>query len=236
MKLKSWSPYIFGFGCGYLVAKIATGSTEIALPFGLVSICIPVVLLSKREVKAKEELASLWPEILDHLISGLHSGLSLAETIAGLSIRGPERSKSIFALFESELRRTGDFGKSIYVVKSAFNDSTADQVCETLIFARSAGSRDTALTLRTLSNFIRTDMALRREIVAKHSWVKNSAALAAVAPWILLLLLASQPNTVAAYSRGSGPLILVLGALLTGVAYFWMDRVGRLKNIPRVFT
>ena len=236
MNHKKWWPYIFGFGFGYLVAKIATGSTEIAVPFGLVSIFIPAVLLSKREMKLREELASLWPEILDHLISGLHSGLSLAETIAGLSIRGPERSKSIFALFESELRRTGDFGKSIYVVKSAFNDSIADQVCETLIFARSAGSRDTALTMRTLSNFIRTDMSLRREIVAKHSWVKNSAALAAVAPWILLLLLASQPNTVAAYSKGSGPLILVLGALLTGVAYIWMDRVGRLKKIPRVFS
>ena len=236
MNIKKRWPYIFGFCCGYIIAKISTGSTQIAIPFGLVSICIPAVLLSKKEARAKEVLASLWPEILDHLISGLHSGLSLAETISGLATRGPDQSKSIFALFESELRRSGDFAKSIYFVKGAFNDSTADQVCEALIFARRAGSRDTAITLRTLSNFIRTDMALRREIVAKHSWVKNSAALAAVAPWILLLLLSSQPNTVAAYSKGSGPLILLLGALLTGVAYFWMDRVGRLKKIPRVFT
>ena len=78
-------------------------------------------------------------------------------------------------------------------------------------------------------------MALRREILAKHGWVKNSAALAAIAPWILLLLLASQPNTVAAYSSGSGPFILILGVALTALAYLWMEKVGHIKQVPRVF-
>ena len=77
---------------------------------------------------------------------------------------------------------------------------------------------------------------LRAEIAAKHSWVKNSAALAAVAPWILLLLLATQPNTLRAYTSATGFTILIIGALLTITAYFWMEKVGKLSETPRIFS
>jgi tight adherence protein B len=79
-------------------------------------------------------------------------------------------------------------------------------------------------------------LALRAEIAAKHSWVKNSAALAAVAPWILLLLLATQPNTLRAYTSATGFTILIIGALLTITAYFWMEKVGKLSETPRIFS
>jgi tight adherence protein B len=79
-------------------------------------------------------------------------------------------------------------------------------------------------------------LALRAEITAKHSWVKNSAALAAAAPWILLLLLANQPNTLRAYTSITGFTILITGALLTLTAYFWMEKVGRLNESPRIFS
>ena len=229
------SIYIAAFFVGLFVATIITGSISIGIPVGIVCVGIPVALLARKAEARKLELQSLWPEILDNLISGLHSGLALAETIANLGKRGPDRTKSIFTLFALRLREGATFSSALEIIRESFNESTADQVCEVLDFARSSGGRDTALTLRTLSNFIRADIALRNEITAKHSWVKNSAALAAVAPWVLLLLLASQPNTVSAYSSGSGLTVLLAGAGLTLVAYFWMNKVGTLKTVPRVF-
>jgi tight adherence protein B len=229
------SIYIAAFFVGLFVATIITGSISIGIPVGIVCVGIPVALLARKAEARKLELQSLWPEILDNLISGLHSGLALAETIANLGKRGPDRTKSIFTLFALRLRDGATFNSALEIIRESFNESTADQVCEVLDFARSSGGRDTALTLRTLSNFIRADIALRNEITAKHSWVKNSAALAAVAPWVLLLLLASQPNTVSAYSSGSGLTVLLAGAGLTLVAYFWMNKVGTLKTVPRVF-
>jgi len=229
------SIYIAAFFVGLFVATIITGSISIGIPVGIVCVGIPVGLLAQKAEARKLELQSLWPEILDNLISGLHSGLALAETIANLGKRGPDRTKSIFTLFALRLRDGATFSSALEIIRESFNESTADQVCEVLDFARSSGGRDTALTLRTLSNFIRADIALRNEITAKHSWVKNSAALAAVAPWVLLLLLASQPNTVSAYSSGSGLTVLLAGAGLTLVAYFWMNKVGTLKTVPRVF-
>jgi tight adherence protein B len=227
--------YIASSISGFLVATLITTSALIGIPFGAISTTIPVILLKRKRENERTLLQSLWPEILDHIISGLQSGLSLAETLVALSLRGPIKTRSAFYLLAENLRSGMDFGLALKELKIRFNDGTADQVCEVLDFARLSGSRDTSLTLRTLSNFIRADLALRAEIRAKHSWVKNSAALAAIAPWILLLLLASQPNTLRAYTSPSGLVILIIGACLTVVAYFWMEQVGKLREIPRVF-
>ena len=221
---------------GFLVATLITSSPLIGIPFALITTTIPIVILRRNVENERALLQNLWPEILDHIISGLQSGLSLAETLVALGTRGPVKYRSIFLLFSEKLRAGNDFGQSLNELKQAFNDGTADQVCEVLEFARVSGSRDTSLTLRTLSNFIRRDLALRAEISAKHSWVKNSAALAAVAPWILLLLLATQENTLRAYTTGAGLTILIIGALLTVVAYFWMEKVGKLSETPRIFS
>jgi len=221
---------------GFVVATVITSSPLIGIPFALITTTIPIVIIRRRGEIERALLQNLWPEILDHVISGLQSGLSLAETLVALGTRGPVKSRSIFLLFSEKLRGGIDFGQALNELKQAFNDGTADQVCEVLEFARVSGSRDTSLTLRTLSNFIRRDLALRAEISAKHSWVKNSAALAAVAPWILLLLLATQENTLRAYTTGAGLTILIIGALLTVVAYFWMEKVGKLSETPRIFS
>jgi tight adherence protein B len=221
---------------GFLVATLITSSPLIGIPFALITTTIPIVILRRRVENERALLQNLWPEILDHIISGLQSGLSLAETLVALGTRGPVKSRSIFLLFSEKLREGNDFGQSLNELKQAFNDGTADQVCEVLEFARVSGSRDTSLTLRTLSNFIRRDLALRAEISAKHSWVKNSAALAAVAPWILLLLLATQANTLRAYISAAGLTILIIGALLTVIAYFWMEKVGKISETPRIFS
>ncbi|NQW06052.1 MAG: type II secretion system F family protein [SAR202 cluster bacterium] len=234
-KINRFTIFAGSFSAGFTVAVLTTNSVIIGIPFGVITIVIPKVVLKRREERARLILQELWPEILDHIISGLQSGLSLADTLVALSIRGPMKSRSIFKVFSESLRNGSDFSSSIAELKNQFKDGTADQVCEVLDFARSAGSRDTSLTLRTLSNFIRNDLALRAEISAKHSWVRNSAALAAVAPWILLLLLASQPNTVSAYASGSGFLVLIFGAILTIIAYIWMERVGKIREIPRIF-
>jgi tight adherence protein B len=116
-----------------------------------------------------------------------------------------------------------------------FKDPIADQVCETLEIARRNGGRDTTLILRTLGDFVRNDIALRSEIRAKHGWIKNSAIIATLAPWILLLILSSQPTTIAAFSTATGVFVLIMGALMSIAGFLWMSRIGRIQEIPRVF-
>jgi tight adherence protein B len=97
------------------------------------------------------------------------------------------------------------------------------------------GGSELLQILRTLGDFLRQDLALRREIDVKHGWIKNSAHISAAAPWILLLLLSTQPTTAIAYSTPSGAFVLIVGLVMTAVAYLWMNRLGRLPQTPRVF-
>ena len=220
---------------GFLIADLALDSVVVALAFASIAAGIPHLLRKRRAERRQLQLAALWPELLDHMISGLRSGLSIAETLSALSQRGPEISRPIFSECHSLLKSGADLGLIFAYIKSQFNDPVADQVCEVLDFARGTGSRDTAVTLRTLGDFIRSDIAVRGEINAKLGWVKNSALVAAIAPWILLLILSTQPSTLRAFETPAGNLILVIGVTLSVLAYFWMSRVGRIQSVPRIF-
>ena len=216
-------------------ALLILGSKTLAVPFAFLGAAVPLMVSKRKIDKRKNALANIWPELLDHMISGLRSGLSIAETLTSLAHRGPEVSRPIFVAIERDLRGGMEISSVFKSLKAEFNDPVADQVCEVLDFARGTGSRDTALTLRTLGDFIRSDIAVRGEIRAKLGWVKNSAIVAAVAPWILLAILSAQPSTLAAFSTPTGIIILITGVIMSLVAYLWMGRVGRIPEIPRIF-
>lgn len=224
------------FAAGGLLFGIALlHSWVIALVFGLAGGGLPFLFEKRKLERERIDLAALWPEIIDHIISGLRSGMSLAETLIGLSERGPVTTRATFRECELVLRDSGDFNKVFSIIKDRFHDALADQVCEVLNFARGTGSRDTAITLRTLGDFIRSDIALRSEIRSKHGWIKNSALIAAAAPWILLLILSTQANTIKAFSTSSGVTVLIIGVGMSVIAYLWMGRAGKLPEVPRIF-
>ena len=220
---------------GFLVGVALLHSVIIAIFLGAASSLTPRALNRRKRERERIALAALWPEIIDHVISGLRSGMSLAETLIGLSKRGPEATRETFRECERILRESGDVEEVFRLIKDTFHDGLADQVCEVLNFARGTGSRDTAITLRTLGDFIRSDIALRAEIRSKHGWIKNSALIAAAAPWILLLILSTQANTVKAFSTASGITVLFIGIGMSALAYLWMGRAGKLPELPRIF-
>ena len=220
---------------GFISSHVLVGSNLLLLPLTVLALWTPLLVAKRKREGQRAQLASLWPELLDHMISGLRSGLSIAETLVGLAVRGPELARPIFRECQLRLHQGSDMPHIFNFIKAEFNDPVADQVCEVLDFARGTGSRDTAITLRTLGDFIRSDIAVRGEISAKLGWIKNSAAVAALAPWILLLILSSQPSTLRAYSTSTGSLIILIGIGMSLIAYLWMSRVGRVKVLPRIF-
>jgi tight adherence protein B len=66
------------------------------------------------------------------------------------------------------------------------------------------------------------------EISTKFGWIRNSATLATIAPWLLLLLLSTQEGTRNAFATMEGAKILMAGVFMTGIAYLWMEKVGSL--------
>ena len=214
---------------------LMTRSVVIALAFGTLAAGIAFVTVRAKNNLNEAALIAAWPEVIDHLMSGIQSGLSLTESLAGLSTRGPEVLRPAFTQFKATLYGSGDLTQAIEELKALFAHHGSDQIFEALIISKALGGSELLQILRSLGDFLRQDLALRREIEVKHGWIKNSAHLSAAAPWILLLLLSTQPSTAAAYSTTTGAMILIAGLVMTGIAYIWMNRLGRLPQTPRVF-
>jgi tight adherence protein B len=214
---------------------LMTRSVVIALAFGTLAAGIAFVTVRAKNNLNEAALIAAWPEVIDHLMSGIQSGLSLTESLAGLSTRGPEVLRPAFTQFKATLYGSGDLTQAIEELKALFAHHGSDQIFEALIISKALGGSELLQILRSLGDFLRQDLALRREIEVKHGWIKNSAHLSAAAPWILLLLLSTQPSTAAAYSTTTGAMILIAGLVMTAIAYIWMNRLGRLPQTPRVF-
>jgi tight adherence protein B len=214
---------------------LITRSVVIALAFGAFAAGIAFVTIRAKSNLNEAELISAWPEVIDHLMSGIQSGLSLTESLSGLSTRGPEVLRPAFIQFRANLYGSGDINQAIEELRATFAHHGSDQIFEALIISKALGGSELLQILRSLGDFLRQDLALRREIEVKHGWIKNSAHLSAAAPWILLLLLSTQPSTSAAYSTPTGAIILVMGLVMTAIAYLWMNHLGRLPQTPRIF-
>jgi tight adherence protein B len=199
------------------------------------ALILVIILQSRRTENLTVDRTNSLPEIIDLIISGLQAGMSITETLANLGKVGPTCVKQIFLKFEINLRNNGNFQSEINILKEEFNDPLADQLFETLIYASKFGGRNAIKILQELSEFVATDISLRSEILARFSWVKNSAALAAAAPWLLYLILRTQENARIAYSQPAGQIFMLLGFVFTAIAYFWMKKIAKLPRAKRIF-
>jgi tight adherence protein B len=68
----------------------------------------------------------------------------------------------------------------------------------------------------------------------RQGWVVQAARLAVAAPWVVLLLLATQQTTLRAYDSPVGTALLVGGGVVCFGAYRLMLRIGRLPQDVRV--
>ncbi len=222
-------------GSGFLIAFLFSHSALISLAFSLFTTIFLLIAQRRTESKRTAEIHSACPEMIDILISGVQSGLSLNESLAGLATRGPEILQPEFERFSESLYTQGNFNRSLLEVKESLAHPSIDQIIEALLISKELGGAELLTILRLLGRFIREDLALRREIAVKQGWIKNSAHLSAAAPWILLLLLSTQPSTAEAFSTATGIAILCTGLGLTAIAYLWMNSLSRMPQPARIF-
>ncbi len=214
-------------------AWIMTRSIVMATAISTVALVLPIEMSRLSHSKKLKLEREAWPIAIDHLISAVGSGVSLNQAIYDLADRGPEILSPQFQRIKQAIQGDTPFQVALREGKRSFRTSAADQVLEVLIIARITGSSNVGNILRTLGEFLRQENAMRAEVEARHGWVRSSASLAAVAPWVLLIILSAQPTTRAAFTSMTGLYILTAGVGLTATAYIWMNLVGRLPEVPR---
>ncbi len=216
------------------VALAVTQSPTVAAAFATMAAWGPVALVVSRARRRRAVLRELWPEVVDNLASGVRAGLSLPEAVAQLAERGPEALRPAFEAFAVDYRATGRFGEALDDLKERLADPVADRICESLRITREVGGADLGRLLRSLSAFLREDLRTRSELAARQSWTVNAARVAVAAPWLVLAMLSSRPESVKAYNSGAGAVVLMVGGAVCLLAYRVMVRIGRLPEEERV--
>jgi tight adherence protein B len=221
------------FGSTLVVSILMTTSLEISLAISLLLAGIPFVFAKRKAERFRVAQDKAWPVAIDEIVASLQAGKSITEAVTGLTMRGPSQLKVVFQRLELGLRAGRDFEVLLIEEMLRLDSAITDQTLTTLLFAKEFGGREVITTLRMLSTFLREESKVREEIDTKFGWVRNSAILGAVAPWLLLTLLSTQRSTVEAYQSDAGVLILSLGVVLTALAFIWMERVSRIPKPPR---
>ncbi|MFB6609532.1 type II secretion system F family protein [Agromyces sp. NPDC056379] len=193
------------------------------------------LLVHARATRRRAANRAVWPDVVDHLVSSVRAGMSLPDSLGALAVLGPSSTRAAFAAFDDEFRRTGNFGACLDRLKGTLADPVADRILETLRMAREVGGSDVTAVLRGLSGYLREDAALRAEVVARQSWIRNAARLGVAAPWLLLIVLASRPEAIVAYDSAAGAALIIAGVVVTIVAYQAMVALGRLPEERRWF-
>jgi tight adherence protein B len=222
---------------GLFTGTVVLGLTDSPIVAGTLALgaaCLPVAMLHSRLISRRRRFREAWPDALATLIAAVRAGVSLAEACASLTERGPAELRPGFRSFSSTYRASGSFAAGLARLQEELADPVADRVVAALTLTYEAGGTELVRVLRSLGDFIREDLRVRKEIEARWSWTVTAARVAASAPWIVLLMMATRPEAAAAYDSTTGMVVICCGGLATFVGYRLMLRAARLPDETRL--
>ncbi|WP_156044187.1 type II secretion system F family protein [Cellulomonas sp. HZM] len=134
-----------------------TRTPTIALCFATFAAGTPWAYVRGRARRRRARLREVWPEVVDHLGSGIRAGLALPEAVVQLAERGPVELQPAFRAFAEDYRATGRFDDCLDLLKDRLADPVADRIVEALRLTRDVEGTDLGRLLRTLSQFLRDE-------------------------------------------------------------------------------
>lgn len=211
-----------------------TLSPAVATALGLGVASVPVSILRSRVAARRRRFRDAWPDAIATVIAAVRAGLSLPEACASLAERGPTELREGFRAFASTYRASASFTAGLERLRNELADPIADRVVAALILTYEVGGTELVRVLRSLSDFVREDLRVRKEIEARWSWTVTAARTAAAAPWVVLLMMATRPEAASAYNSSAGAVVIAAGAVATIVGYRLMLRAARLPDERRL--
>ncbi|MDQ3784591.1 MAG: type II secretion system F family protein, partial [Actinomycetota bacterium] len=193
----------------YIVVAALTSSSIESVVISAGAASIPIATARARRRRRLSRFREAWPDAIAILISGIRAGVSLPESCLTLVTRGPRELQPGFAAFTSTYRSSGSFRAGLTRLAADMADPVADRVVTALMLAHEVGGTDLVRVLRTLGDFVREDLKVRQEIEARWSWTVTAARVAVAAPWLVLVMMSTRPETAMAYNSPSGVVVIL---------------------------
>ena len=192
--------------------------------------------LRLRAKQRSDQLAKLWPEVLDSLQSAASSGFGIVDSLDEVSRGGPSRIRPAFQELVQRIDSGFGMDQSLDWFKSHLGQIQADRFVELIRIVNRSGGSGYLDSLRDQALRTRSEIALWAELDSKQGWVTGTAKLAIVAPWIVVATLAARAENVAIYNTAEGTAVLIVGLLVSVMAYRMVGLLGSLSKPSRVLT
>jgi len=214
---------------GHLVLRMWALSALIAL----VAWWAPGQVRRMRHARRRRAELEAWPDALDSLVSALRAGMGLSAALLALGDTAPGPLRPVVASLLGDLEAEVPLLTAVERWRHSQGDPIVDRLAMTLAIAAGVGGRALPALLANLSTYLRAEARTRAELMARASWTVNAARLAAVAPWLMIVILGGHARD--SYRTTTGGLILLAGACATGLGYLWMTSIARLPTEGRIF-
>jgi tight adherence protein B len=197
---------------------------------------VPVAWARHAGERARRERERAWPAALAQLSDALEAGIAFPAAVALLGDAGPVPLRVEFTSFQSRLRAAGLEAALDGLARAG--ERTSDTVALLLragLLELPAGRL--APLLRELSDVLGERFEAREKARTRASSLQVEAAVLALSPIVLLLLLgAASPGYLDAYRTTAGTLVATVGAALIFGCYLLMRRLGRVPEPRRTRT
>ena len=230
---------VFGISSAVLVASWVQLSFEVlglTIFAALATLGTSLEALRLRARQRSDQLARLWPEVLDSLQSAASSGFGIVDSLEEISRLGPLRLRPAFRELVQHIDSGLGMDQSLDWFKSQLGQIQADRFVELIRIVYQSGGVGYLDSLRDQALRTRSEIALWAELDSKQGWITGTAKLAIVAPWIVVATLAARAENVAIYNTAEGTGVLVIGLLVSLIAYRMVALLGSLSKPGRVLT
>lgn len=192
----------------------------------------PVAWAVRRRQRHLRGRERAWPAVLAQLADALEAGIAFPAAVALVAETGPAPLRGDLARFHARVRATG-LAAAIDGLREP-GERTADTVALLLragLLELPAGGL--APVLRELAGVLSERLEAREKARSRASTLQLEAAVLALSPIVLLLLVGlASPAYLEAYRTPGGTLVGAIGGLLIFGCYLLMLRLGRVPE-PR---
>ncbi len=197
----------------------------------ITALVVPVMgfaYLTRLKAQRATRLRRAWPGVIDHLRAGVRSGHDVTGALLALPDTLPRDITGPLGLFDRDIAQGLGTDDAVADLGRRLADPVADRIVEVLRMAHEVGGVNLPSVLLELQKSVRIDIAVREDAHAKQSWIRSASVLAVSAPWVVLVLIGTREATLSAYQSPEGAGILLVGAVVSVIAFGMMKKIGSL--------
>ncbi len=220
---------------GLIVLWLLVGTWWVALIPAVLIAFLPYSYFARHRLHRLAAVQRSWPDGLREMLAHVSSGATLTSAVAALATRGPAPLQEAFARFPAQSRMLGVV-PALEIVKEELSDPASDKVIEVLILAHQFGGDSLRTVLRDLIETMTADELTAEQIRTAGLEQRLEGFVVALAPWLILLFLATVPPTYRDFYRSSaGRFVVIVAGIWAAFGWLMMKVISRPRPEIRVF-